>query len=56
MKQCTLLKNHSSFVSCSKQIGLEVRADETKYMVISRYQNAGRRRNTRIGNSSFERV
>jgi hypothetical protein len=54
MKQCTLLKNHRSFVSRSKQIGLEVRADKTKYMVMSRYQNAGRSRNTRIGNSSFE--
>jgi len=40
----------------SKQIGLEVNADKPKYMVISRDQNAGRIRNLKIDNSSFERV
>jgi hypothetical protein len=33
-----------------------VNADDTKYMVISRDQNAGRSRAIIIGNSSFERV
>ena len=40
----------------SKEIGLEVDADKTKYMVMCRDQNAGRSRNIKIGNSSFERV
>ena len=35
-------------------IGLEVNADKTKYMVISRDQNAGRSHNMKIDNSSFE--
>ena len=38
------------------QIGLEVSADKTKYMVMSRDQNAGRIKSVRIGNSTFERV
>ena len=42
----------------SKEIGLEVNADKTKYMVMSRDHNAGRSQNTCIktDNSSFERV
>ena len=31
-------------------------ADKTKYMVMSRYQNAGQSHNVEIENSSFERV
>ena len=38
------------------EIGLEVNADKTKYMVMSRDQNAGRSLNIKIDNSSFERV
>jgi hypothetical protein len=37
-------------------MGLEVNADKTKYMVMSRDQNAGRNHNIRIDNISFERV
>jgi len=40
----------------SKDIGLEVNADKTKYMVMSRDQNAGRSHSIRTDNSSFERV
>jgi hypothetical protein len=39
-----------------QEIGLEVNADKTKYMVMSRVQNAGRNHIIRIDNSSFERV
>jgi hypothetical protein len=39
-----------------KEIGLEVNADKTKYMFMSRYQNAGRNHNIKTDNSSFERV
>jgi len=35
---------------------LEVSADKTKYMVMSRDQNAGRIHSVRIDNSTFERV
>jgi hypothetical protein len=40
----------------SKEIGLEVNADKTKYTVISRDQNAGQNNSMKIENSSFERV
>jgi hypothetical protein len=38
------------------EIGLEVNADKTKYMIMSRDQNAGRNRSIKIDNSSFEGV
>jgi len=34
-------KNIEVLVVASKEIGLEVNADKTKYMVMSQYQNAG---------------
>jgi len=37
-------------------VRLEVNADKTKYVVMSRDQNAGRSDNIKIDNSSFERV
>jgi hypothetical protein len=40
----------------SKEIGLEVNADKTKYTVMSRDQTAGRSHSMKIDNSSFERV
>jgi hypothetical protein len=40
----------------SKEIGLEVNADKTKYMVMSRDQNAGQSHSMKIDNSSIERV
>jgi len=40
----------------SKEIGLEENADKTKYIVISRDQNAGRSHNMKIDNRSFEMV
>ena len=35
---------------------VEVNADKTKYMVMSRDQNAGRNQSINTDNSSFERV
>ena len=40
----------------SKEIGLEVNADKTEYMVISREQNAGGSHMIETDNSSSERV
>ena len=39
----------------SKEIGLEVNADKTKYMVMSRDQNAGQSRSMKTDNSSFRK-
>jgi hypothetical protein len=38
----TLQENAEALVVASKEIGLEVNADKTKYMVMSRQQNAVR--------------
>jgi hypothetical protein len=43
-------------VIASKEIGLEVNAEKTKYMVMSRNQNAGQNHNTQIDSKSCERV
>ena len=40
----------------SEDTGLEVNSDKTKYIVMSREQNAGRSHNINIDNISFERV
>ena len=49
-------KNTKALVVASKEIGLEVNADKTKYMVMSRDQNAGRSHYIKIDTSSFEKV
>jgi hypothetical protein len=49
-------KNTEALVAATKKIGLEVNADKTKCMVMSRDQNAGRNHSIRNDNSSFERV
>jgi len=43
-------------VGASKETGREVKADETKYIVMSRDQNAGRSHKINTDNSSFEKV
>jgi len=45
-----------ALVVVTKQIGLEVNADKTKYMVMSRDRNAGWGHSVKIDNSSIERV
>jgi len=52
----TIKKNTEALIVASKEIGLEVNVDKTKYMVMSRDQNAGRSHNMKIDNSSIERV
>ena len=42
--------------AATREIGLEISADKTKYMVMSRDQNAGRNRSVRTDNSTFQRV
>ena len=43
-------------VAASEVNGLEVNADKTKYMVMSRVKNGGRSHSMKTDNSSFERV
>jgi hypothetical protein len=52
----TVKKNAETLVVATKEIGLEVNADKTKYMVMSQDQNAGQGQRVKIDNSSIERV
>src|SRR5215472_9304379 len=52
----TVKENAESLVAASKEIGLEVNADKSKYMVMSMEGNAERGRSVRIDNSAIERV
>ena len=51
-----LWKNTDASVVANKEIGKEVDAVKTKYMVMSRNQNTGQSHNIQIDNKSFERV
>ena len=52
----TIKENTEALVVANKEIGLDVNADNTKYVVMSRDQNAGRIHVMKIDNSFFERV
>jgi len=52
----TLKENEEALVVATREIGLEINADKTKYMVMSREKNAGRIHSVRIDNSTFDRV
>ena len=52
----TVYKNTDALMVASVEIGLDVNTDKTKYMVMSRDQNAGRSHSIKTDNSSVERV
>jgi len=52
----TVKENAEALVVVTKELGIEVNVDKTKYMIMSRDQNAGRSHNMRIDDSSIERV
>jgi len=52
----TVKDNAEALIVASKEIGLKVNADKTKYMVMPRDQNAGQSHSMKIDSSSFERV
>ena len=43
-------------MAATKETGLDVNAHKTKYMTVSRNQNAGRIHSMKVDNSSIERV
>ena len=52
----TVKENMEALVVATKESGLEVNAEKTKYMVMSRDRNAGRGHSVKIDTSSIERV
>jgi coproporphyrinogen III oxidase-like Fe-S oxidoreductase len=52
----TVQKNTKTLLDASKEVGLEVNPEKTKYMLVSRCQKAGQRHSIKTGNKSFESV
>ena len=52
----TVKENAEALLVATKETGLEVNADKTKCMVMSRDWNAGRDHSVKIDNSAIERV
>jgi hypothetical protein len=43
-------------IDASKEVGLEINVEKTKYMLLSLYQNVGQNQDIKIANRSFENV
>jgi sorting nexin-29 len=52
----TIKDNSETLLEASREIGLEINAEKTKYMIMSHYPNSGQNQNIRISNESFENV
>jgi hypothetical protein len=52
----TIKENTKTLLEASRNVGLEINAEKTKYMIMSRHLNSGQSQNTRIANESFEKV
>jgi glycerol-3-phosphate O-acyltransferase len=53
---CAIQKNIIALLDASKEIGLDVNPEKSKYMLVSRCLKAGQRQSIKIGNRSFESV
>jgi hypothetical protein len=52
----TMKKNTEALLDASKEVGLEVNPEKTKYMLMSRCQKTGHKDSIKIANRSFEDV
>jgi hypothetical protein len=52
----TINKNMETLIDASKGVGLEIKVEKTKYILLSRYQNEGQNRDIKIANRSLENV
>jgi hypothetical protein len=52
----TIKENTETLLEASRDIGLEINAEKTKYMIMTRHQNSGRNQNIKIANESFEKM
>jgi hypothetical protein len=50
----TIKKNTETLIDTSMEVGLEVNAEKTKYMLLSRHQNIGQNLDIKITNTCFE--
>jgi preprotein translocase subunit SecD len=52
----TIKENTETLLEASRDIGTEINAEKTKYMIMSRHPNSEKNQNVRIANESFENV
>jgi hypothetical protein len=52
----TIKKNTETLIDTSKEVGLEINVEKTKYRLLPRHQNVGQNRDIKITNRSFENV
>jgi hypothetical protein len=52
----TIKENSETLIEASRDIGLEINAEKTKYMIMSCHLKSGKNQNIRIANKSFEKV
>jgi hypothetical protein len=50
----TIKENTETLLEASRDIGLEINAEKTKYVIMSHYPNSGQNQNIRIANESTE--
>jgi hypothetical protein len=52
----TIKGNTETLLEASRDVGLEINAEKTKYIIMSCHPNSGQNQNIRIANESFENV
>jgi hypothetical protein len=52
----TTKENTSTLLEASRDVGLKINAEKTKYMIMSHHSNSGQNQNIRIANELFENV
>jgi hypothetical protein len=50
----TMKKNTSTLIDASKEVGLKVNTEKTKYMFVFRHQNIGQSHDIEMANGCFE--
>jgi hypothetical protein len=52
----TIKEKTETLLQASRDIGIKINAEKTKYMIMARHPNSRQNRNIRIANESFEKV
>jgi hypothetical protein len=52
----TITKRTENLTDASKEVGLEINIEKTKYMLLSQHKNAGQNRDIKMANSPFENM